>query len=358
MLYLCYSINDFSIMEAGISLLSFLMNNPDYEPEEVFFVDYGIHPRNKERLGEITARYGKRITYLDGKSVTNEVKREFPYLGGWHGTMAPNAKPFMDKIVPGYVDRLLFVDADTLVTGSVGELQKLDMGGAALGAVPQGYDTAKIRCGWLKLCHGSDTYFNSGVLLYDLVVWRRENCHQMVRETLMQKRQFYSPDQTLLNNAMPARLLCRLPLKYNHLTHHIHPRQEPKYLASFGVYTKQEIDEAILHPVITHFTGGDHQARPWHQGCWSYRKDVYLHYKALSPWKDTPLLYDYRKKYPRRGFFGKGTMLELWLMARQPSYSLTLFVSRALECLSALWARVKEQPAGMEEGIEGEKVKK
>ena len=352
MLYLCYSINDFAIMEAGISLLSFLMNNPGYEPEEVFFVDYGIHPRNKERLGEIAARYGKRVTFLDGKSVTDEVKREFPHLGAWRYTMAPNAKPFMDKIVPDYVERLLFVDADTLVTGSVRELQSLDMGGAALAAVPQGYDTASIRSGGLTLCHGSDMYFNSGVLLYDLAVWRREDCHGMVRETLTMKRQFYSPDQTLLNNAMPARLLYRLPLKYNHLTHHMHPRQEPKYLASFGVYTKEEISEAIQHPVITHFTGGDHQARPWHEGCWSYRKDEYLRYKALSPWKDTPQLYDYRKKHPRKGFFGKGTMFVLWLMAKQPSYRLTAFVSRSLGRLSALRARVMNLPPGMEEGIE------
>ena len=38
MLYLCYSINDFYAREAGISMLSFLDNNPDYEPEEVHFL--------------------------------------------------------------------------------------------------------------------------------------------------------------------------------------------------------------------------------------------------------------------------------------------------------------------------------
>ena len=48
-LYLCYSINDFFAREAGISMLSFLENNPGYEPEEVFFIDYGIHPANKQR---------------------------------------------------------------------------------------------------------------------------------------------------------------------------------------------------------------------------------------------------------------------------------------------------------------------
>ena len=352
MLYLCYSINDFSIMEAGISLLSFLMNNPGYEPDEVFFVDYGIHPRNKERLGEIAARYGKHVTYLDGKPMTDRVKREFPHLGAWRGTMAPNAKAFMDKIVPSYVDLLLFLDADTLVTGSVADLQSLDMGGAALAAVPQAWTTAQIRSGQLKLYSGSDFYFNSGVLLYNINVWRQEDCHQMVIDMLRTKKQLYSPDQTLLNNAIPARLQYQLPLKYDHMTHYMHPRQEPKFLATFGVHKKEEIDEAIQHPVIAHFTGGDHQARPWHKGCWSYRKDEYLRYKALSPWKDTPLLYDFRKKYPRKDFPGKCNMFIYWLMAKQPSHTLTATVALALDRVNALRARILHLPPEMEEGVE------
>ena len=118
------------------------------------------------------------------------------------------------------------------------------------------------------------------------------------------------------------------------------------------MHTIEAINEAVAHPVIAHFTGGDHQARPWHEGCWSYRKDEYLRYKALSPWKDTPLLYDYRKKSPREGFFGKGTMFEFWLMSKQPSYKLTQLVSGVLGRLSALRARVLNLPPEMEEGVE------
>ena len=119
MLYLCYSINDFFAREAGISMIGFFENNPDYEPDEVFFLDYGIHPVNRKNLDGIAARYGKRITYLNAKAVTDVVKREFPDYKGWRGSMAPNAKPFVDQIVPDYVERLLFIDADTVVAGSV-----------------------------------------------------------------------------------------------------------------------------------------------------------------------------------------------------------------------------------------------
>lgn len=351
-LYLCYSINDFAVMEAGISMLSFLMNNPGYEPEELFFIDYGIVGPHKEILNGIAAQYGRRITYLQGRPVTNVIKRQFPHLKSWGGTMAPNAKAFLDKIMPEHVERVLFLDADTLVMGSIEELVRLDMGGAALAAVPQNWVSTIVRNGGIRLYSGSDIYFNSGVLLYDLAVWRREGCDKMVIDILHKKKQFYTPDQTLLNNAIPARLQYQLPLKYNHLTHHIHPRQERPYLNVGHIHTAEEIEEAIRHPVIMHCTGGDHQARPWHKGCWSYRKEEYLRYKALSPWKDTPLMFDYRKKQERKGFVNKGIKFMYWMLSRQPSFALTNLFITIFWSLVEFGRKIKRTPPEPEEGIE------
>lgn len=352
MLYVCYSINDFAVMEAGISMLSFLMNNPGYDPEELFFIDYGIAPAHKDVLNGIAGRYGKRITYLNGRPVTSQIKSRFPNLRSWSGTMAPNAKAFLDKILPEYVERVLFLDADTLVMGSIEDLQHLDMGGAALGAVPQNTTTASLRKGDFALYSGSDIYFNSGVLLYDLAVWRREDCYSMVIDILQKKKQLYSPDQTLLNNAIPARLQYQLPLKYNHLTHYVHPRQERPSLLEGNVHTPEEIEDAIRRPVIMHCTGGDHQARPWHKGCRSYRKEEYLRYKALSPWKDVPLRYDYRKTMKRKGLVGKGTRLMYWMLSCQPSFTLTkLYLKGFMESVN-LARRILRTPPSPEEGIE------
>ena len=291
MLYLCYSINDFYVREAGISLIGFFENNPDYEPEEVFFLDYGIHRVNKARFDDIAGRYGRRITYLSARGVTTAMKKAFPQLKSWRGSMAPNAKPFPDQIFPDYVERLLFIDADTVVAGSVMALQSLDMGGAALGVVP--VNTAKdlISQEKMKLENGNKIYFNSGVLLFDLPAWRRENCHQMIIDTLERNQiKMYWPDQNLLNNAIPERLLKPLPLKYNYVTHIYEPDTELKVLHTGNVYTEEEIVEAMQHPAIIHYLGGNIMARPWYEKCCSSQRDAYYRYKFLSPWKDTPLL--------------------------------------------------------------------
>ena len=308
-LYLCYSINDFYAREAGISMLSFLENNPGYEPEEVFFLDYGISRQNRERLNEIATRYNRRTTYLDGRPMTTAVKREFPHLKSWRGTMAPNAKCFVDQIFPDYVERLLFLDADTVVTGSVMELQRMDMSGAALGVVPANTTLKRI-------------VFNSGVLLFDLSAWRREGCHEMIISTLQKKIYLELPDQDLLNHAIPQRLLKPLSPKFNYCLHFFHPRQERTRMHIGNFYTEEEIEEAIHHPAIIHYLAGWIMARPWHEGCRSSRADDYLHYKALSPWKDMPLLAPYGGITPP---FGVRQHIEYWslkLDSRCPSYQL------------------------------------
>ena len=135
----------------------------------------------------MASRYGRRVTYLDARGVTTAIKREFPHLKGWRGTMAPNAKCFVDQIFPDYVERLLFLDADTVVTGAVMELQHIDMGGAVLGVVP-GNTYAK------------SIVFNSGVLLFDLPAWRRKGCHEMIISTLQKK----IPAQSCLDDVIDA----------------------------------------------------------------------------------------------------------------------------------------------------------
>ena len=327
MMYICYSINDFFVREAGISLVGFFENNPDYGPEEVFFLDYGVHPINKEKIGGIAERYGKRVTWLNAKAVTDPVKREFPNLHAWRGSMAPNAKAFVDEIFPPYVERLLFIDADAVVAGSVRELSEMDMGGAVLGAIPLNWVSQDIKKGRFKLYSGNQVYFNSGVLLYDLNNWRKENCHQMIIDTLHKKMRLKWPDQTLLNNAIPQRLIKALPVKYNYVTHYIHPRQERAWMRVGHDYTDAEIEEAIQHPVIVHYVGGWPCARPWYEGNVSHRQEEYFRYKALSPWKDSPLFGPYKDPAPPTTLMDKWYRWQMKQIVNQPSFAFSKAMS-------------------------------
>lgn len=352
MLYLCYSINDFYAREAGISMLSFLDNNPGYEPEEVFFVDYGIHPANRAKLDSIAARYGKRISYLDGRPVTNEMKRQYPNLKSWKGSMAANAKPFIDKIVPEYVERLLYIDADTIVAGSVQELQTIDMGDAVVAGTISDMMGHALQKHWYELYSGNTQYMGSGVLLFDLKNWRRENCYEKMVFVLQRKKNLRLPDQMLLNNAIPQRLMKVLPTKYNYTMSNYHPWQEYHWMRRYGILSKEECREAIDHPVIIHYLTGWTLSRPWHEGCRSHRKEEYYHYKALSPWKDDPLAPPIEKIYPPKGFNDKFLFWTLLQTMKPRPYFFALWMDKLYMGYKRFDARRKGLNLHSDEGIE------
>ncbi|MBO4563955.1 MAG: hypothetical protein J5720_00810 [Bacteroidaceae bacterium] len=352
MLYLCYSINDFYAREAGISMLSFLDNNPDYEPDEVFFIDYGIVPANKERLNSIAARYGKRVTYLNGKPVTAAMKRQFPNYSAWKGSMAACIKPFFDKIMPEYVERLLYLDADTIVAGSVEELQHIDMGDAVVAGTISNSEGHRLLTNQYQLYSGNKIYMGSGVLLFDLKNWRRENCYQRVVDVLGKKKRFRLPDQMLINNAIPERLMKVLPQKYNYVTHSFHPWQEYQMMMEYDIYTAEECREAIDHPVIIHYLTGWMLARPWHKGCRSHRKEEYYHYKALSPWKDTPLAPSIQTMFPPKTFQDKVFLFFFMLFMKPIPYQLSMFFWKMYGKLENKRKRRKGIYNHSDEGIE------
>ena len=351
-LYLCYSINDFYAREAGISMLSFLENNPGYEPEEVFFVDYGIHPRNKERLNGIAARYGRRITYLNGRPVTSEVKRQYPNYLAWKGSMAACIKPFIDKIMPDYVQRLLYIDADTIVAASVEELQQMDMGDAVVAGTISNMMGHALKNHWYELYSGNTQYMGSGVLLFDLKNWRRENCYEKMIGVLQKKKNLRLPDQMMLNNAIPQRLMKVLPTKYNFTQSNLHPWQVYHWLRQFDILPEEECREAIDHPVIIHYLTGWALSRPWHEGCYSHRKEEYYRYKALSPWKDDPLLPPIQKLYPPKGFNDKLFFWVIMQTMKPRPYFFALWVHNLYYKYKAIMARWTGENLHSDEGIE------
>ena len=137
--------------------------------------------------------------------------------------MAACIKPFIDKVMPQYVERLLYIDADTIVAASVAELQKMDMGEAVVAGTISNVEGIKLKRHEYQLYSGNHIYMGSGVLLFDLKNWRRENIYERMLDVLEKKKNLRLPDQMLINNAIPERLMKVLPQKYNYVHHSYHP---------------------------------------------------------------------------------------------------------------------------------------
>ena len=89
------------------------------------------------------------------------------------------ARLLVDKLLPDDIDRILYLDGDTLVLGSLESLWKLDMGNRSIGMGPESTVDAARR-GFLGL--DKQMYCNAGVLLIDLQRWRERKLGEKVLE--------------------------------------------------------------------------------------------------------------------------------------------------------------------------------
>ena len=111
------------------------------------------------------------------------------------------------------VDKLLYLDTDTIIEKSLYELFSTDLQGKLFGACT---DTHNIKQAVrLEVFHGS--YFNSGVLLIDCIQWRKCNITNKIRNFLKSyDKELRWPDQDLLNILFSHEHVYLLDKKYNY----------------------------------------------------------------------------------------------------------------------------------------------
>ncbi|WP_248405350.1 glycosyltransferase family 8 protein [Butyrivibrio fibrisolvens] len=197
------------------SLLSLLDSNQDILKEIHIFIrtnDFSDDTIN--RFYTIISEYG-----MDSKQLnvvfTDELESK---LKDWHmktfkGSYMCYYKLFgIDELLDGeYLDRILVIDADTLVLDSLKELYYTDLDGCPVGAVKE-FPTEKN--------HHADgvVEYNTGVLLFDLEKYKRYNIEWLFREAVnrIDDREWYTGDQLVFAEALyEKKYIKKLDLKYN-----------------------------------------------------------------------------------------------------------------------------------------------
>lgn len=175
------------------------------------------------------------------------------------------------------VDRVLYLDADTLVTDDLVALRDLDMHGAPVAAVANvmlAGDEARLR----EMGIEPTEFLNSGVLLLDLVRLRAERfTDQIVAATAALGDRIRWPDQDVLNHVVAGRWQ-RLHPRYNAQNSFF---EWPDRAAP--VVGAEALAEAVAAPAIVHFEG-PYLCKPWHVLCAHPWRDRYRAVLARTPW--------------------------------------------------------------------------
>jgi lipopolysaccharide biosynthesis glycosyltransferase len=221
---------------------------------DFYFMLNGFDEKRRDLLRQSMDMSGKpyKATFVDEPS-----SDELLSLRPFHGNRTPYYRLFLPELVPA--DRLLYLDSDVVSAIDVSPLVSLAMSYAS-GFVPAGVTGTYIerelfaRIGLLP----DTSAFNSGVMLFDLAVWRAQ---KLGRETLDFCRKYQEFDQTGLI-AVSAGRFDELDPKYN-----------------TPLYTTTSLALAREYPGLYHFVGSP---KPWDIGGRQFHSCFSIYAEALE----------------------------------------------------------------------------
>jgi len=280
-----YACDDKFCAYTGISITSLFENNKNLDELNVFIAGQGISNDNKLKLQKTAEKYGRSITIIDAEEIDSLLAENNARI--YNKSLAPFYRVFVDKIFPETVSRVLYIDSDSVIVGSLSELDAFTFEADKVCAMKK--DPISVDYKKSIGLNEDDVYYHSGVMLFDLDNWRRLKCSDMLLKEIAEGRANYRlPDQDLLSRALNKNIQP-LDMKYNFITH----------IPYFGIdvyraiseandrnyYTIQQMQEAVENPVILHTVRGL-TGTPWEKGNTNPFRVEWTKYKEISLWSD------------------------------------------------------------------------
>ena len=284
--HFAFCVNDAYARYIAVTIKSIAENNRGSNNSIHVFTDT-VSERNKKLLNEVVGTYGNcslHIYEVDDAPLKGLYTGNFT-IYTWYRILIPS-------VLPESVERVLYLDADTLVTDDLGELFALEMTDKAIAAAPDiqsWLEGAFLRCGY----DSSKGYICAGVLMMNLDYWRRHNLAEKMTGWALQKRDLIKcPDQDAINYICQDSKII-LPLRYGFM----HCFCE--YDMFYGSEYCEELKACIDRPAIIHYNG----CAPWAKEC---HKHV-LHHK----WEEYNgmLARPVKRRYMTKGVLKLKTMI-------------------------------------------------
>ena len=277
-----FTLNNAFVPQAATCMCSIFENNKSMSEINIYLIASNISIDNKQKLINFAERYGRKVHLINLGEISDLIDFDFD-TNGWSSIVL--ARLFLDKLLPDDINRILYLDGDTLVLKDISNFYNIDLGDKVLGMCPEP-TVDKERRKFLAL--GEVPYHNSGVLLIDLKRWRREEIGKKVIDFYkLHDGKLFAPDQDALNGAL-NKDIATLSISYNYFNiYDTYPYRILKQLSFPSDFiSKNEFLEIKKSPSIIHYLG---EERPWRKGNTHRFVKQYLDYQNRTPWSETPM---------------------------------------------------------------------
>ena len=273
---LCATDNNF-IPYCGVMLTSLFENNKEVK-FNVFIISSGLNKKNITDFAALADLYQQKIEFI---IVKEELLKNCPIRNGDHVSIATYYRIIAPQLLPQNIDKILYLDGDIIINGSIKNLYNTNIDNYALAAIIDEDHLNTEKYSRLNIAFNK-SYINAGVLLINLKYWREhklvDKCLQYTKEN---QEKIVQHDQDVLNAVLYDKIKL-LPLKYNFQTGFLF-----KNFYHFDDNIKKEIEVSVEEPTIIHYTT---IKKPWIKRCQHPFRNYFHFYRKKSLWKDTTMI--------------------------------------------------------------------
>lgn len=285
MIHVVFSSDDRYAPHMGVAMTSILLNSGESDELCFHVLSDSISSESIRRLLSLRDIRDFQLRILDvDQDVKKAISRINTISSDTRIVEASYYRLLVGSVFPD-LEKVLYLDCDLVVLGSLREIWETDLSDHTLAAVEEIMDPPLHRDAFLK----TSRYFNAGVMLFNLLRWRdlgyEAKC-LAVPDDMLGKIEHH--DQSILNYLFREGDVRYLGAQFN-------------YMISFKGQFAPSLDPILkgIQPLIVHYAG----AKPWHLDAWLDRRtdlnsfEHYWKYWELGPWSDMSSIESFRKSH-------------------------------------------------------------
>lgn len=271
MIHIVCNIDINYIEHCGVMLNSLFEYNSSEEFTVHIIYTNALPILKRQRITDFCAKKGVQVLYYN---VDFSRIKDFPIESYDHLNLSAYLRLFTPVLLPASISKVLYLDCDMMIIGSIKELWNIEMADYAVVAVEERepYDKESPK----RLNYPTEfSYFNSGVMLLNLDKLRAINFVDMALSFITSNNNVMRfHDQDVLN-ALLHKDKKFISIRWN--------------VMDFFLYIKPEVQsdriedwkESLKCPAIIHFTG---PRKPWKYSCDNPFRDTYINYARKNGW--------------------------------------------------------------------------
>lgn len=279
---------------AGASILK---NTAHPELIDIYILDDAIDREKCRKIKQTIRVLGGQVFFIQTDSTALH-----GFVSG-HLSKAAYLRLLIPDLLPKEVSKAIYFDTDLVVLDDIQSLWNMSLEGYPIGAVcDYGIMASKRMRKQKKETIGLSedcAYFNSGVLVIDVVQWREKKYSQLVIDCIS-SHQFRHHDQDGLNKVF-LNNWYHLPLQWNIIP--------PVFSLSLKVFLcrnmRTKAIQALKKTAVFHWAG---RYKPWEFSSNSAFNSLYYTYLQYTAFKNAPM------PQPGKDMKGKSIRRQEWRM--------------------------------------------